>query len=174
MKFVPYKAMYGYCENGQSVSVRMAFCNKQEDETYVQMFLPVICRDYFSDILHSEFHQIKVNDIFGFSYDPAKQKIDRDKVRLSLQCESETQFNNIKANVLPLLNPIEDMNGFTRSELYFPEDSKVMIMEGDPKWLASTYLLAAYTPKLQNSIVGDCQLKQATNLYKLAVLLTAR
>jgi len=143
INFVPFKSLYGYTENGQAVEVRYAFVNKVGN-TYTEMFLPVMCRDYLNDILHAEFWGSPSFHIYGFTYDSSKQHIDRDRLRLSLHNVSESAFVAMEQNILKMLHPIEDRSGFIRSVLLKPNE-KTLIIEGDPKWLCSTYLISLYT-----------------------------
>ena len=143
IKFMPFESGYHYTENSQSISLRMAFCNKIHDK-YMEMFLPVSCRDYFSDVIHAEYWKIPVGPIYGFIYDGTRQHIDRDKIRLSIHCHSQSDFAHIKENCLQILNPLEQGAGFEKSVLLFPP-KKVLIIEGDAKWQSNTYLLSIYT-----------------------------
>jgi len=141
--YVPFQSAYGYQESGQSVQARMAFLNKVGN-VYTEMFLPVMCRDYLNDILHLEYWKLPKATICGFSYDGRVPKIDRDKVRLSLQCASQAHFDNMKAQLARILHPVETQNKFELTTIYQPTE-KVLILEGDSRWLSSTITLSTYT-----------------------------
>ncbi len=145
--FVPFESAYGYTESGQSVQARMAFLNKVGN-TYTEMFLPVMCRDYLNDILHLEYWKLPEARVCGFSYDGRVPRIDRDQIRLSLQCASASGFAHMVSNLALILHPIETKNNFELTTIKLPSE-KVLILEGDKRWLSSTITLSAYTLMLR-------------------------
>lgn len=139
-KLIECKSRYSYREDSQHLLVQFAYCNLSEDKTTVtQMFLPVKCREYFGDILYAEETKEFVG-IYGFSYDPKTQKIDRDKVRLSLTSSSEILKDN-----LSIIHSIEDLYNLPRTVIIDTDIKGTVIAEGDPFWQSRGYLISLYT-----------------------------
>jgi len=149
IEFIPATSAYGYTENTQAVPLRMSFLNKKGNQ-YKELFLPVMCRDYFSDVLHAEYWKISIGPMYGFTYNAKTMHIDQDAVRLSLHCNSMSEFQRIKTNCLQILNPLEKQAKFELSTLLQPTE-KCLIIEGDKRWQSNTYLMAVYTLLLRTS-----------------------
>lgn len=132
-----------YAEAHQSIQARMTFLHK-DGETYTELFAPVMCRDFLNTVLHLEYWNLPRSSVCGFSYDATQTRIDRDQIRLSLQCHSQSAFENMQSNLLGILHPIESANGFALTTVKQPND-KILILGGDPRWLSSTITLSTYT-----------------------------
>lgn len=161
MKLLEVKGQYGYSEAGQTVQLRTALLNKQENGDLKPMFAPVMCRDYYSDLLHSQWAGVG-GTVCGFVCDPTKQKIDRDALRLQVKCASACMMANVLANLAGILHPIEKQNGF-KETIITPYDKQNIILEGDPIWLTSSLLMATYTLLIR---ISGYPIKDVSNWYE--------
>ena len=135
-----------YYESRQAVGIRFTFLNKLKQGVYRPIFRPVLCRDYLNDILHAEhFGKSITNPIFGFVYDVKKQKIDRDKTRFLLSLSTPELFQTVLRTMPPLLNSVEKEIGWELSKVFPDEKYCHILLEGDSRWLRSTFLLSIYT-----------------------------
>jgi len=136
---------YGYCENGQTVEVQFAFLHKTAPLKYQELFFPVMCRDFLGDLLHWQHFKIK-DQIYRFSFDPAKTHLDDTATRLSVRSASISAFTHIQAHLLDLLHPIEKKNNFKLSKLYIGQpNEKVLVLESDKEWQDNTVAIASLT-----------------------------
>lgn len=141
MKYVLKKAAKkDYIEIGQQKKVLFSFCNKKGN-VLKQLFSPVLCRDFLSDVLVAEEWNKKVSR-YAFVYNPARTKIDRDKTRLLLTINDEDKNNLI--NNLDILHEIEHNNKLIRTEITHVDDNTLLV-EGSKVWLNSTFSLHLYT-----------------------------
>lgn len=141
MKIV-YANKRDYAEIHQHHSIKMSFCNLKDGE-YTQMFYGADCRDFFSDVLYAEQTGERINK-YEFTYDPAKQFIDKDKVRLLLQFKEKEHKENFIVN-LGILRSIEKENKIIKTKVIHVEDKEELIIEGSSFWLRSTFSLHTYT-----------------------------
>src|SRR5258705_10692706 len=83
VQIIPFDEHFSYSEEGQYHHVGFAYAHL-EGEKAKQLCGYFVCRDFLGDALFAE-EQDKPAKIYGFSWTPSKQKIDRDKPRLLLQ-----------------------------------------------------------------------------------------
>lgn len=145
IKQAPAKA---YIEINQSYSLRYTYLKHVGENNYVEFFYPVKCKDFLNDILYAEETQKPVY-IYGLSYDPRVDKIDRDKTRLALHFPSLEAKKKTIEN-LSFLHKLEKENGLEPTvitECY--EHHLIAMVEGDPYWQKATYLISFYTSFLR-------------------------
>lgn len=138
-----------YGEISHSVHLRFAFVNRNKN-LLSEIFTPVACRDFLSDVLHAEYFKIDSTSIYGFKYKSSKQKIDRDRLRMGLYSHSESTCANVLTQALSILNPIEEQNKFKLSTITKLSNNS-MFIEGDVKWQHNSFLLGIYTLLLRLS-----------------------
>jgi len=144
MKFIPAKKTW-YSEIAQQKHITFSFCNKTIEEgevTLKQMFDWVQCRDFLSDVLFAEENKEVVSK-YEFTYDPEKQQIDRDKMRLLITFEHPNDVENFLKNI-PILHGIEESNGIPLSKFTFVKKN-IFLVEGSKMWQNTTFSLSLYT-----------------------------
>jgi len=99
-----------YSQIGQHIPLLMAFCKKTEDG-YTQTHYPVLCRDFFGELLLAK-HYKKTYSIYSFTSD--KQTSNFDNV-LSLTFPSQKILDNFKENFPLIIHPIEAKHQLTLS-----------------------------------------------------------
>jgi len=144
MKFIP-ASKRNYSEIYQQKHITFSFCNKTKEGKEIvltQMFHWVQCRDFLSDVLFAEETKEKI-DKYSFIYDPAKQKIDRDKTRLLVKFKFDKDVKNFLTNI-HILHDIEASNryGLTKFTLV---KNKIFLIEGSKMWQNTTFSLSLYT-----------------------------
>lgn len=132
-----------YSESAQSVELRTCLLNKEADGSLTPMFAPVKCRDYYNDILHSQYAQ-KTGTVYGFTASHTKQKLDQDALRLLIVCNSGSVMKNVQAHLEGMLHPIEEQNSFKKTVMTVVMD-KHIVLEADPVWQSSSFLMGIYT-----------------------------
>jgi len=130
-----------YIENGQTKKIQLAFVNKKEDKLHMVTYW-MNCRDFFSDILIAEYYGITVTQ-YGMEYNPKKNAIDRDKIRILIKTNNEEDAKNIENN-LYILNDIEEENGIEKTTLTKVRKDRYLY-EGDSFWLSSVFSLNLFT-----------------------------
>jgi hypothetical protein len=133
-----------YSEETQSVDLRMAFCHEIDKDTYQKLFYPVLCRDYFMDVIHSEHHKISMK-MYGFVYDPIHDRIDRHSTILSVESIKHEVIDNLRRNIELILHPVELANGFEPSVVLDTDYPNCVIVKGDKVWLECSLAVAIYT-----------------------------
>lgn len=143
MKLLPIpEGIQGYSESAQEVSIRSTFLNKTKDGMK-PMFAPVKCRDYYNDILHSQWSG-KKGSIYGFTCDPETQHLDADAIRMLLVSPSAKVHGLLKSNLEGILHMVEEQNKFSPTTVTIIDD-KHIVLEGDVRWQSSSLLLGVYT-----------------------------
>jgi hypothetical protein len=131
-----------YGEIYQSLPIKFGFVNKITEEEYKEVFVPFICRDFFTDALWSEENKKPVT-IYGFKYDPSKASYDKDKTRMAVWFPNEDVvklfFNNKK-----YLDKIEEDNKLEPST-YVKVDNITFIFDFDKYWQSRAYLMSLLT-----------------------------
>lgn len=140
LKLIKAPAYGNYIQSHQSNVIKFSFANKEGD-TITEIFAGVRCRDYLGDVLYSEENN-EAMKVFGFKYDPAHQKIDRDKVRFVLQSTPDL-LDNIEKNI-GIINDIETQHGLELSTVTRMAKDHILL-EGDPKWMKTIYLISYYS-----------------------------
>lgn len=133
----------GYAEEGQDHDVKFSFVNLKGD-TITELFTPIKCRDFLGDALFAE--QIKKPvSIYNFVFDPKTQKIDRDKTRMLVSTQkSEIKYlDQIEKNIA-ILHTVESMHNLELTTMQRVNETNILV-EADPKWLLTTYLISYYT-----------------------------
>ncbi len=154
-----------YYESRQAVGLRFSFLNQKGPNLYQAMFAPVLCRDYLNDVLHAEYFNKRVGPVFGFSYNPAEQQIDRDKLRMGLFVDQQL-FEVLREHLLAMLHSVEKQAGWQLSSGSFNEKTLQILVEGDSKWLRSTLHLSLYTLLCRLSGYGCSSVQQAKQLVR--------
>lgn len=139
-QLVQAKSDSNYNQSPQGLKILFSFGKLSEDKTTVsQLFYPVICREYFGDILYAEETGVDV-DVYGFSYRPKKQKIDRDATRLTLKADEAFLEENLK-----IIHEIEDKNKVPRTKVIPTNEKDTVVIEGDEFWQSRGFLISLYT-----------------------------
>lgn len=133
-----------YNESCQSVQLSFSFAKMLQKGQIQPLFRPVVCRDYLSDIIHSEWNGMKCN-VLGFSYDPKLLTRDSDRTRMVLSSPSAKVMANLDKNLEEVLHKIEKQNSFSPTRIVDLDGGKNFLIEGDPAWQAHTFLIASYT-----------------------------
>jgi hypothetical protein len=132
----------GYNEIYQSLPIKFGFVNKIKEDSYKEVFVPFICRDFFTDALWATEHK-KAVSIYDFRYDPKKDKFDTDKTRIAVWFPNEEVvklfFNNKKH-----LDKIEEDNKLEPST-YVQVDNITFIFDFDKYWQSRAYLMSLLT-----------------------------
>lgn len=150
---------HAYAETPQSVGLRTALLNKTK-EGLKPMFAPVMCRDFYNDLLHSQWSG-QAGSIFNFTCDPKTQKLDEDAIRLLVVPGSQQIYDNLRKNLESILHEVEEKNKFELTEVIFHDD-KHIILDGDVRWQSSSLLIATYTLLLR---VAGRPIKNLKNWY---------
>ncbi len=142
LKIVPFDEHFSYSQDGQYHDVGFAYAHL-DGENINQLCGYFVCRDFLGDALFAE-EQGKKAQIYGFSWTPSKQKIDRDKTRLLLQFSSPELEKAFKKN-LSILHGVEKDNDFALTVLTDSDKELELLVEGDSRWQASVVLISLYS-----------------------------
>lgn len=133
-----------YTQSPQQKQINFTFANKNDEKhTLTEVCMPFRCRDYLNDILYCEETSKSHSEVYGFRYDPAKQKIDRDRTRLILHCASPAMIQQMKDNQA-ILTTVENAGGFAHSKIIDVKDNTICV-EGDPVWMRANFMISLYT-----------------------------
>lgn len=142
VQIIPFDEHFSYSQEGQYHDVGFAYAHL-EGEKAKQLCGYFVCRDFLGDALFAE-EQGKQAKIYGFSWTPSKQKIDRDKTRLLLQFSSLEMKKAMEKN-LSILHGVEKDNDFTLTTLTDSDKDSELLVEGDSNWQASVVLISLYS-----------------------------
>ena len=132
-----------YLEINQSLPIKFAFVNKVTDTEYEEVFVPFVCRDFFTDVLWATENNKPVH-VHGFDFDPKKNSYDKNATRLAVYFpdeETRMRFQNYSVAILDLVELANDCD--LRKE--YPVDNLTLILEADAYWQSRAYLLSLYT-----------------------------
>jgi len=132
-----------FSEAYQSSKIQFAFCKRLRAGEYREMHYPTKCRDFLGDVLFSE-EQGRGIEIYNFSWNPEKQKIDRDKVRFSITFPNKDSLFNFNANQIILT----DVNKYVkRLAVIIPvkDNPLKLIVEADKIWQSSVMLISLFS-----------------------------
>jgi len=131
-----------YTQSLQPKLVLFSWAKAVDENTVEQLFKMVMCRDYLGDVLWVEEHERELS-IYGFHWTPADPKLDKDKTRLLIQTQQETDFALIFRN-LDILHNIEKKNKWNLTRLV-PSKDNFILVEGDINWSSSIPLISLYS-----------------------------
>lgn len=157
-----------YNQSGQQKNIDFTFVNRK-DNKLIEVCQAFRCRDYLNDILFCEETNTKHEEVYGFTFDPKQQRIDRDKTRLIMHLATTDMYDNFMRNQA-ILSSVELANGYALTDIIKLGD-KIICVEGDPIWMKANYMISLYSyllkccvyqfPKLEG---WETQLtKQVTN-----------
>lgn len=131
-----------YSEIYQSLPIKFGHVNKVTDDVYEEVYVPFVCRDFFTDVLWATENKKPVS-IYNFRFNPEKNSIDEDKTRFAVWFPNEKVkdvfFNNKKE-----LDFIELTNSITPTK-FLQVDNLTFIVEADPYWQSRAYLLSLFS-----------------------------
>ncbi len=131
-----------YTEIFQQVELRFSFLNQEGNDFYEQ-FADIKCRDYLSDVLMAEEHNVTIC-VYGFKYDPSESKIDRDATKLSLKFPSSEHKALFLSNI-PNLHYLEDKAKYELTKVLETQLDNQLIVIGSANYLNTTPLLSLYS-----------------------------
>ena len=141
------------CEIGQVTGIHYAFVSPESDGSK-QCHHWIKCRDFLHDALRSH-HTGKVENIFGFSYEPkTNPPLDLEKMRMLFKRNTSASDSKTSENTrdmakagLALVCHMEKHGGIEPlSKLYRTSgDKDVYMFEGSPEWMESTFMISLYT-----------------------------
>lgn len=126
----------------QAVEVKLAFLNKVGRE-YTQAHATVQCRDFLGDCIWAE-SVGKRAFIYSFEFDPTKQHLDKDKVRLSLKFPDENTYNLFHTNFKSVQYK-DSLAGVAISKLYKTNQPLTIIVEASKYWQSAQWKISLYT-----------------------------
>lgn len=97
MQFKETEFNSNLAEIQQTLDVKFAHVIRQKNGTYTNVHPFVKCRDFLGDVLHS----VQINKsvgIYGFNFNPKKQKIYKNKLMLAIKFPTQESFNNFYNN----------------------------------------------------------------------------
>jgi len=135
-------------EIGQVTGMQYAFLSSKADG-YKQCHQWIKCRDFLHDALRSRITG-KVEQIFGFSYDPKTDPpIDLKRMRLLIKRDRGLAKETRKMidSAIDIINCIEKSSGIKPlSKLYQASSNDgVYIFMGASDWMESTFMISLYT-----------------------------
>ena len=143
LSLIKSKSDTSYSETPQQKNLRFSFANLDvKNNTVIEVFPPVRCRDFLGDCLYSE-ETKKYICIYGFRFDPQINKLDKDKTRFILEFPNLETLNLFLINNL-LLNSIEEQNNIQKTTFSRIEDT-ILLSEGDPFWMKAIFLISLYS-----------------------------
>lgn len=143
IEVVPFRTAFYYSEDRQAQVVKFSYASKLKEDRFKQLSGYFVCRDFLGDVLFSEEKNIPIK-IYGFCWNPADGKIDRDKTRLLLKFSNEKQEEFLIKN-LNILNEIEKENDLELTEISQSTEAREFLLEGDRRWQSSIILISAYS-----------------------------
>lgn len=128
-------------EIGQTLDVKFAWAVRKRDGSYTNNMPFVKCRDFLGDSLWAE-ETGQTKSIYGFSFDPKKQKISKRNTMLMIKFPNkETQFNFFD-NCHYFLDYC-DLAGTHIPD--FVVDGNLVMLKADPLWRKSVVGISAFT-----------------------------
>lgn len=116
----------------------------------------MLCRDYILDLFWSENTGNDIGNIYGFTYEPGKLDL-KDNVNIALTYAPNRDFRFNEISELPefkeedleklksVLNLAESSLNFSKTELEFANDKKVILLTCSPEWFTKPYVISIYT-----------------------------
>lgn len=144
MKFNLHNWKQDLAEIGQTLNTRFAFVQVVGDVATNQMPF-VKCRDFFGDVLLAE-QTGKTQGIYGFSWNPKKQKLDKEKTRLAIQfidAESKTAFIKNFKHYRKMLQ--DASNGINYGVVSDIKDTNIVIVSASKLWMRSVASISWFT-----------------------------
>lgn len=145
-----------YSEIAQSLPIKFAFVNKVTDTEYEEVFVPFVCRDFFTDVLWATENNKPVN-VYGFAFDPKKSSYDKNATRLAVYFPDEETRMRFQRQSNLILDIVEAANDCDPRKEY-PVNNLTIIIEADSYWQSRAYLLSLYTGLIRwisTPVVGE-------------------
>jgi len=140
-EFIPFEQLIAFAEIFQNNEIQFAFV-KETPLEYEQQHGKVNCRDFLADILHAESINNRFS-IYNFSWNPKKNKIDRDATKLVVFFKTASQLQELKRN-LPLLHAWETKWKLRKTKI-LTVDAKTAIIIGSRFYLKKGFAISLYT-----------------------------
>lgn len=142
IQIVPFDGHFSYSQDGQFHNVGFAYAHLDGVKAH-QLCGYFVCRDFLGDALFAEEQKVPIR-IYGFTWTPEKQKIDRDKTRLLVQVSSLEMRKTFEKN-LPILYGVEKDNDFEQTVVTDSNEELEFLVEADPRWQESVVLISLYS-----------------------------
>jgi hypothetical protein len=148
MKFNQHNWNQHLAEIGQTLNTRFAFVSVVDGVATNQMPF-VKCRDFFGDVLLAE-QTGKTQGIYGFSWNPKKQKLDKEKTRLAIQfvnTESKTAFIKNFKHYRKMLQ--DASNGISYGVVSDIKGTDLVVVSASKLWMRSVASISWFTYALK-------------------------
>lgn len=137
----------GLAEIYQSMATKMAVLRRDGENEFTRITPLVVCRDFLTDVF-SFSEAKKVFDIYGCSFDPSLDTVQKDGVFLQMIFPNNKAQENFEKNLHHLFE-IELGNDYLLTE-YIPTENKLeCVLIGDKRWRQSCLAFSLYTSLLR-------------------------
>ena len=131
-------------EMTQAIPLRMAFCKKVDEETVVQTHYPIVCRDFFGELLLA--HEYKNQyEIYGFYSNKTTASFDFNNPILSLEFPSEEVKQNFLDNYQHICHTVEQVTNTQPSRIEDTDQPNTILIYFDAFWVTKIFLISTYT-----------------------------
>lgn len=130
-------------EIGQTMDVKFAWAKKTK-QGYTNNMPFVKCRDFLGDSLWAEETNTK-RSIYGFSYDPAKQKMYKRNTVLLIKFPNNETLITFQLNVVPFLFKYVDLASAPFCSIMYDHDSNIALIRADSIWKKTIVGISAFT-----------------------------
>lgn len=130
-------------EIGQTLDVKFAWAVRKRDGSYTNNMPFVKCRDFLGDSLWAE-ETGQTKSIYGFSFNPKKQKINKRNTMLILKFPNEESFLNFVDNV-KYLDQYCALAGTNSADFWIGDSDGLLWIKADPLWRKSIVGISAFT-----------------------------
>lgn len=149
-KLIPFPQT-SFAEIFQSNIIKFAFVKETPTE-FVQQHGLVNCRDFLADVLHAEDIKQKFT-IYKFSWDPKKEKVDRDATKLLMSFHTQDQLKTLKRN-LHQLHAYEKQWKLRKTKIITISNKEAIII-GSRFYLKKGFGISLYTFLLKAFAIAD-------------------
>lgn len=111
---------------------------------------PVMCKDYFQDILWSEYLKKNTSNVYGLSWEPGRVDFKRGRLRMAIDGGAVSMAKRVPY-LEKFLNAFEDSLGFKRSVVIPTTNTKVLVVDFSKEWTTCGPLISAFTTLIRIS-----------------------
>ena len=144
MKLIPYPNTMPLGEAFQANDMKFAFLNPTEDGDFQMIHSWVKCRDYFNELLMTNYHpEFKYQTTYGFTYNQKEYPLDLSATRIALKFPTAAQKQTFLDNI-QWIHTIETANEVDKTIIIDVNEQELIVI-ASKLWVQQCLLTNIYT-----------------------------
>ena len=144
MKLIPYPNTMPLGETFQANDMKFAFLNPTEDGDFQMIHSWVKCRDYFNELLMTNYHpEFKYQTTYGFTYNQKEYPLDLSATRIALKFPTAAQKQTFLDNI-QWIHTIETANEVDKTIIIDVNEQELIVI-ASKLWVQQCLLTNIYT-----------------------------